>query len=273
MKRDNKTVKENKAPTKIEELKSRKKGDIIIAIVFQLLPLLSIFFVVAGVVNKGDIVSTILCLVMGFMPAEVVALVLLLDVKKCKKLIENEEQNPTKPPELFAKTLFKDDGYTYNIACDFYCKNTGKNPKKFTREDENAVWDYAYDDFSYLLMWIIENNFYQPSKDFDEDTAADIKEVIAKIKKREEVPSYYLTSNDGCFMEDEVKKKAREFVIEYFKGSYMDDVKAFAKEHLKNAELYGFPFRFEDYDVFKVRIDEAYAKYKEENEQLKKENE
>ena len=73
-------------------------------------------------------------------------------------------------------------------------------------------------------------------------------------------------------MEDEVKKKARRFVIEYFKGAYMDDVRAFAKKHL-NAELYGFPFRFEDYDIFKARIDEAYAKYKEENEKPKKENE
>ena len=269
MKSDNKIKKEYKAPTKIEELKSRKTGDITIAIIFQLFPLISIFFVIIG---SKEIIGSILCLLVGILPAEVVALILLLDVRKCKKLIEKEEQNPTKPPEQFAKTLFKDDGYTYNTACDFYCKNTGKNPKKFTREDENAVWDYAYDDFSYLLMWIIENNFYQPSKDFDEDTAADIKEVIAKIKKREEVPSHYLTSNDGCFMEDEVKKKAREFVIVYFKGSYTDDVKAFAKEHL-NAELYGFPFRFEDYDAFKVRIDEAYAKYKEENEQLKKENE
>lgn len=37
-------------------------------------------------------------------------------------------------------------------------------------------------------------------------------------------------------------------------------MKAFAKEHL-NAELYGFPFRWENYEVFKVNIDKAYEKY------------
>ena len=257
---------------KIAELKSKKKGDIIVAAVFQLFPLLSIFFVAVGVINRGDTVNTIICLVLGFLPAEVIALLLFLDVKKCKKLIAAEEAKPYEPPVEFAETLYKDWGLSYNTARDFYCAKTGKNPKKLTGEDEKEVWDYAYDDFSYLLMWIIENNFYQPSKDFDEDIAADLKEFADEIKKRKEVPSAYLSGNDGCFMEDEVKKKARRFVIEYFKGAYMDDVRAFAKEHL-NAELYGFPFRFEDYDIFKVRIDEAYAKYKEENEKPKKENE
>ena len=257
---------------KIAELKSRKRRDIIVAFVFQLLPLTCIFMVMVGAINKGDVAGTIVCLLLGILPAEVVALLLFLDVKKCKKLIAEEEAKTYEPPVEFAKTLYKDWGLTYNTACEFYCAQTGKNPKKLTREDKDEVRDYAYDDFSYLLMWVIENNFYQPSKDFDEDIAADLKELAAEIKKRKEVPSAYLSGNDGCFMEDEVKKKARGFVIEYFNGSYMDDVRAFAKENL-NAELYGFPFRFEDYDSFKVKIDEAYAKYKEENEKPKKENE
>ena len=42
--------------------------------------------------------------------------------------------------------------------------------------------------------------------------------------------------------------------------SYEDEVRKFAKENL-NAELYGFPFRWEDYDAFKVHIDKAYAEY------------
>ena len=256
---------------KIAELKSKKKGDIIVAAVFQLFPLLSIFFIAVGVINRGETVNTIICLVLGCLPAEVIALLLFLDVKKCKKLIAAEEARPSEPPAEYAKTLYNNDGYTYNTAREFYLAQTGRNPKKLTREDENAVWEYAYDDFAYLLMWIIENNFYQTSKDNDEDTAAEIKEFIARVKKREVKPTDYLTGNNW-FMEDEVKKKARGFVTEYYNGAYTDDVKAFAKEHL-NAELYGFPFRFEDYDAFKVRIDEAYAKYKEENEQIKKDNE
>ncbi|MBR4812592.1 MAG: hypothetical protein IKZ69_01655, partial [Lachnospiraceae bacterium] len=66
-------------------------------------------------------------------------------------------------------------------------------------------------------------------------------------------------------MEDEVKEKARAFVKEYYENTYRDEVKAFVKEYL-NAELYGFPFRWEDYEVFKCRIDAAYQEYQQETE-------
>lgn len=59
---------------------------------------------------------------------------------------------------------------------------------------------------------------------------------------------------------DSVKKKARAFVIGYYKDFYENEVRKFAKEKL-NSELYGFPFRWEDYDAFKVHIDEAYQKW------------
>ena len=111
-------------------------------------------------------------------------------------------------------------------------------------------------------MWIIENNLYQPSNDLDEDEALEEKSYVAKIKRREALPTDYLESYDGYFMEDSVKKKARAFVSGYYKDSYEDDVRKFAKENL-NAKLYGFPFRWEDYDAFKVHIDDAYAKYLE----------
>ena len=70
-------------------------------------------------------------------------------------------------------------------------------------------------------------------------------------------------------MEDEVAKKARGFVKDYFEGSFLEDVRAFAKDKL-GAELYGFPFRWEDYDAFKPKIDEDYKKYQEDNSQPEK---
>ena len=72
----------------------------------------------------------------------------------------------------------------------------------------------------------------------------------------------YLEAYEGYFMEDSVNKKARVFVIGYFKNAYENEVRKFAEEQL-HAELYGFPFRWEDYDVFKVKIDEAYQKWTE----------
>lgn len=122
------------------------------------------------------------------------------------------------------------------------------------------IWQYTYGDFAYLLMWIIENGFYRPSKEYDEDEAEEAKADIAKIRKREALPTDFLNDHGGFFMEDEVKESARRFVKEYYEGAYKEDVIKFAKDKL-NAELYSFPFRWEDYDAFKVHIDEAFERY------------
>ena len=93
-----------------------------------------------------------------------------------------------------------------------------------------------------------------------EEESKQLKSFLAKIKRHTMLPSEFLDGGDGYFMEDEVKEKARAFVREYYENMYPDEVKAFAKEHL-NAELYGFPFRWEDYEAFKEHIDKAYKKY------------
>ena len=111
-------------------------------------------------------------------------------------------------------------------------------------------------------MWVFENNYYQPSAEMDEDDIRETRNFIARIKRHTKTPTDFLEGSEGYFMEDEVKEKVRAFIKEYFEGAYMDEVKAFAKEHL-NAELYGFPFRWEDYEAFKPRIDEAYREYQQ----------
>ena len=37
--------------------------------------------------------------------------------------------------------------------------------------------------------------------------------------------------------------------------------------------MYGFPFRWEDYDIFKTNIDKAYKKYKAKMRKMKQEAE
>lgn len=58
----------------------------------------------------------------------------------------------------------------------------------------------------------------------------------------------------------EIKKNARDFVKKYYEGEYEAEMETYAKEHLK-AQMYGFPFIWEDYDSFKPIIDVAYEKY------------
>lgn len=171
----------------------------------------------------------------------------------------------TAAPKVFAENLYDDHGLNYIGACEQYCRQHGKTEKDLTKEEKNIVWQYAYDDFTYLLMWIIEHGFYQPGEELDEEDAKEVRALAAKIKRREENPTVFLSDNDGVFQEDEIKKKARTFVIGYFKGPYMDDLRTFAKEVLQS-DIHGFPFRWEDYDAFKVHIDEAHAEYLKKNE-------
>ena len=170
----------------------------------------------------------------------------------------------TAAPKVFAENLYDDHGLNYSGACEQYCRQHGKTEKNLTEEEKNIVWQYAYDDFTYLLMWIIEHGFYQPGEELDEEDAKEARALAAKIKRREVNPTVFLSDNDGVFQEDEIKKKARAFVIGYFKGPYMDNLRAFAKEVLQS-DIHGFPFRWEDYDAFKVHIDEAYEEYLNKN--------
>ena len=241
----------------IKKLESKVKTNLIAVVISQILAIAIIAGGVYGMTKAGFVLLGVA--IFFAVLIEVFAYSLLKENKGIKNRIEIERRRPVSTI-TFADPLYKNKGYTYSAACELYCMQTGKKEKDLSKEDEAIIWQYSYDDFAYLLMWIIENNLYQPSNDFDEDEAQEAKAYVSRIKRREKLPTDYLESYEGYFMEDSVKKKARAFVMEYYKGLYEDEVREFAKENL-NAELYGFPFRWEDYDAFKVHIDEAYEKY------------
>jgi hypothetical protein len=236
-------------------------GYTIASVLTQFLALMFFFLAIVAFVNDSVIGGVIL--------VAIGVLCEFLFVKMIKKILfwkKQEKEGVSQPAEeAFAESLYRNDGESYETARRLYCEQHGKKAGKLTGEDDNMIWQYTYGDFAYLLMWVIDNGFYRPSKDYDEDQAEEAKAEIAKIRKREALPTDFLSDySDGFFMEDEVAKKARGFVKAYRDGSFLDDVRAFAKDKL-GTELYGFPFRWEDYDAFKPKIDEAYKKYQEKN--------
>ena len=246
-------------PAEIKKLRAQTKRNVVVSVIFHIITAGIIAGGVYGMTKAGFALLGVALFFAAL--SEVFAISLLRENKQVERRIEIEKSRPA-CTTVFADPLYKNKGYTYDMARELYYSQTGKKEKDLTKEDVSVIWQYSYDDFAYLLMWIIENNLYQPSKDFDEDEAQVEKDYVSQIKRREVLPTDYLESYDGYFMEDSVKKRARAFVIEYFKGPYQDEVRKFAKERL-NAELYSFPFRWEDYDAFKVHIDDAYAKYRE----------
>ncbi len=246
-----------KEPTKSEILAGEISSNIVGSVFVQILAL-GFFFLALVALFNNSVTGFVILLIIGLL-WEWLFVHLLLRIRKLKVQKAEEDAHPT-IPVTFAEALYKNKGYTYEIACKLYCRQLEKDEKTLTAEDKKIIWGNSYDDFAYLLMWVLENNYYQPSAEMDEDDIRETRNFIARIKRHTKTPADFLEGSEGYFMEDEVKEKVRAFVKEYYENTYLDEVKAFAKEHL-NAELYGFPFRWEDYEVFKSRIDEAYCEY------------
>ncbi len=261
-------MKKNNAVYTGVEVKKDAKAWIIFGSVYTLLAI-GIFIIFPIVAQVKDLP---ICLVLGAFLVLLGPTAIFYGVQKKKEAERLEQQIAMqKPVKNSNSVLFGvDDGAAAEIASKYYCEKYGK--KDLTDEDENIIWDWAYDEISYLLAWIFENGYYNP-----EETEPNLAELAGKIARREAIPSDYM-NYDASFFEGNVKDEALDFVHEYLEnsefikghhvaksgmiiGAYFAEVEAFAKERL-NAPLLGFPFTWEDYDAFKGHIDEAFAKYK-----------
>lgn len=168
------------------------------------------------------------------------------------------------PNQKIYDSLYCNRGETYVPAQLNYCKQTKKRQKDLTKDDEFLIWDYSFDDFTYLLAWIIGNDHFTFLSDVYGDSEREsFMSMVDDIKSREESPVLFLLTSDGYFYKDEVAEDVRDFVVKYFAGSFGADLAEFAKSEL-NSSVNNFAFKWEDYDKFKSRIDDAYKKFCEE---------
>lgn len=187
-------------------------------------------------------------------------------------------------PNLFI-VIYKNKGYTYDTACELYCKKFNKNKDEISEKENKIIWNCSYDDIVYLFMWIVENNFYQYfSYEYGDEDGEEERwmEFINKIKNRQEKPTEYFILTDGYLFKKEISSKVWDFIDKYYCyateiknghyeiakgnliGAYEVDLENFIKNEL-NSELYGFDFEWKDYDKFKQNIDKAYERYKKMN--------
>lgn len=174
--------------------------------------------------------------------------------------------------------IYKNKGYTYDTACELYCKKFNKNKEDINEKENKTIWNCSYDDIVYLFMWIVENDFYKYFEyEYGDEDGEEEKwmELIAKIKNRQEKPTEYFILTDGYLFKQEISSQIWEFIDKYYCnatvmknehleiaiiGAYEADLENFIKNEL-NSELYGFDFEWEDYDKFKPIIDKAYNKF------------
>ena len=255
----------------VENMRREAVLTIVIGIVC-LLVCFGLFIIVPIVIHVNDLVRS---LILGAFLTLVGALPLIFGIRAYKDPMAVIKRREKKHPVTSRRaTLYKDFELGFEPARKQYCRQTGKSDAELTNDDEQMIWEYAYAQITYLFAWIAEHRFYRAA----ESDSPYLAELVGKIKAREILPSSYIAENDGTLFEDNIKESAIGFVKEYMNnseyvnghevakkgdiiGAYYPEVEAFAKEHL-NAEMFGFPFRWEDYDAFKVHIDEAYSKYK-----------
>ena len=255
--------------SKEEFLKKDGKGWVIFGSIWTVVGI-GVFIIFPILIQAKDLA---VCLILGAFLVLIGPAFLLCGVQKlnqAKKLAALPDETKVKKPN--AVLFGVDDGSAADVATNHYCKKYGKAREELTDEDESIIWDWAYDEISYLLAWIFENGYYNPDY-----TEPDLAELEEKIAKREAIPSDYM-NYDASVFDGNIKDEVFDFVCEYLDnsqyikghhvaasgmiiGAYFAEVEAFAKEHL-NAPLLGFSFTWEDYDAFKGHIEEAYAKYK-----------
>lgn len=255
-----------------EELKRDGKGLIIMGIIWMILSisLIIILPIVTVVKTAGDLAF---CLSAGIILTSLGLFILIKGIREHKNAPKIAAAEKEKAAGRDDGTLYRDFELTFEPAKAQYCKQTGKSEAELTDADNDAIREYAYAPISYLFAWVTERDFYQPA----EDDAPHMSEPVAEIKARVKLPSFYIGENEGTIYKNNIKTEALGFVQEYLGnseyvnghdvpkqgdiiGAYYPEVEAFAKEHL-HSEMYGFPFRWEDYDCFKANIDSAWAKY------------
>lgn len=173
--------------------------------------------------------------------------------------------------------IYKNKGYTWGEACENYCKQFNRKKEELSEVEERVIWDYSYSDINYLLMWIIENNFYVYTDEVFYDKNEWLK-FIKEIKDRKAVPTDFMLQTEGYLDKEEISKDIWSFIDEYYLndkssdgnhvvseenaiGLYEVHLDNFARNILKK-EVYGFGFKWEEYDRFKIVIDNAYKKFK-----------
>lgn len=151
--------------------------------------------------------------------------------------------------------------WNFEEALKVYCEMNNKEISQINSDDELKIWKYAGVNIAFLLIWIIENNFYISDE-------KEIEKYVDEVKKRNMTGSDFLSDIcDEKLIRDEISEKIIDFIEDYFmnkgnhiSGNYDDDYKIFV-ENILHKKLYSNEFSWSDYDKFKVNIDNAYKKF------------
>ena len=262
-------MKKNYAAYTEEEVKKDAKAWIIFGSIYTPISfgIFIIFPIVAQVKDLG------FCLALGAFLVLLGPAAIFYGVQKKKEAERLEQQIAMQKPQKNPNAVLFgiDDGSACEVATKLYCEKYGKSADELNDDDKNIIWDWTYDEISYLMAWIFENDYYNPA-----DTEDGLVELAKDIRHRKAIPSDYM-NYEAPFYERNVKPEVRDFVDEYIGnsvyvnghnlakagdiiGAYFVEVETFAKECL-NAPILGFPFTWEDYDAFKGHINEAFKKY------------
>lgn len=172
-----------------------------------------------------------------------------------------------KPEKLFPTLKNTTDKHLIHYKAewfydDVYHEYCIKNnvPKVKDEKEIQKIWQYSLNKLSVFLTWLIDKDLFIFEYDDEEKEAQ-------KLKRRDITANEFLTNIGLSFSNDCIKENAVNFVNDYFYfgtheyGNYEEDYEKFIKNQL-HKDVNEIVFSWEEYEQFKLVLDEAYDNYK-----------
>ncbi len=130
-----------------------------------------------------------------------------------------------------------------------------KNPKDFTPEDENIIWDYASNHIAMFLTWVIDNGFYG-------EIHNEATDDIQLVKERKMTGMEFLAKHcDYQLTDEDFSPEILPFVECYYFQKYIRQYnRLFSKKAM--APLHPSPFSWDDYRLIAKCITRNYRIWK-----------
>lgn len=125
-----------------------------------------------------------------------------------------------------------------------------------SEQQQKEIWLLAGNHIGLFLRWLIGNGF--------EGEDADAEDCEKVRSGRMTGTEYLLWDCDGKFWEGDVKEEILPFVKAYYDRDFLDDYIA-ACINKTDKPCYGVITGDADYQKLRVRIDKAYASFREKN--------
>lgn len=150
--------------------------------------------------------------------------------------------------------------WQWESAVAEYCKQhkikeSDLNLDELDETVEDTIWEYAGTHIAFFMIWIIQNDFYNPEELDPEEAQLIQEESVNGV-------DFLLCTLDGRLVRSFMKPEILDFVDYYYEdGSRYTGDYCYFVEHILGETALGMRFSWDVYHQFAPTIDEAYHSF------------